>query len=78
MHTCRYPQSSEEGVGSSGAGVTGACEPHPVWMLGTELNTLEKRQVLLITEASLQALQLSLKVGMAVSMPSTCGDCDGI
>lgn len=52
-HVCRCLLRSEEGVGSSGAGVT-AVVSHQTWVLRTELRPLEEQQALLNSEPSLQ------------------------
>lgn len=56
-HVCVVPQCvwrSEDGVGSSAAGVMDGCEPPTLWMLGIELSPLPE-QVSLTAETSLQA-----------------------
>lgn len=47
------PWSPEEGIGLSGAGLKGICEPHD---MGPNLGPLQDQQVLLTSEPSLQLL----------------------
>lgn len=55
---CRYPKSTKESAGSSGAGVADGCELLGIWVLGAELSPLKEQQMFLTADPALQLPRL--------------------